>query len=383
MSSVESQQAAIALARAGDVPGARTILLRLGAATPGAADPWLTLASIERHVGDAAAERAALFEALRRAPRHLGALLARGELERRIGDDRAAVRFFTTALKAAAANGAPPQLHAALNEAQRFAAEVSERFAATLTAAVTDAGVDRVSPRVAEAIDLLLGRKQLYVQQPSMFYFPGTAQRAVFSREDFDWVSEVEAATDEIKRELIALLAGDDAFAPYVRSDPNAPPPSNHLLDSDDWGALHLFLAGKPHPDNAARCPATMAALAKAPMPVIGGRSPMALFSRLKPGAHIKPHHGVLNTRLICHLPLIVPDGCGIRVGAETRAWREGELLIFDDSFEHEAWNRGSADRIVLLFEVWRPDIDDAERAAITALLESVQNHGALDDAED
>ena len=119
----------------------------------------------------------------------------------------------------------------------------------------------------------------------------------------------------------------------------------------------------------------SLAALAHAPQPVIPGRAPLALFSRLTPGTHIQPHHGLLNTRLICHLPLIVPDGCGLRVGAETRSWREGEMLIFDDSFEHEAWNRGASDRTILLFEIWRPDIDVDERAQLTRIFAAIDTY--------
>jgi aspartyl/asparaginyl beta-hydroxylase (cupin superfamily) len=119
-----------------------------------------------------------------------------------------------------------------------------------------------------------------------------------------------------------------------------------------------------------------MAALEAAPMPVIAGRSPMALFSLLKPGTHIAPHHGMLNTRLICHVPLFAPGGCGLRVGNETREWRLGETLIFDDSFEHEAWNRGAETRVVLLFEIWRPEIGAAERDELTALFEAVGAFG-------
>ena len=82
-----------------------------------------------------------------------------------------------------------------------------------------------------------------------------------------------------------------------------------------------------------------------------------------------------MNARLICHLPLVVPPGCGFRVGGETREWREGELLIFDDTVEHEAWNEGSSERIILIFDVWRPEIDSEERRAITALFEAVDNY--------
>ncbi len=380
---IDSLPAALNLARAGDFDRARAMLVRLMAAAPDEADPCVLLAGIEQRHGDAAGERAALTEALRRAPRHLPALLARAALERRTGDDRAAVRFYSTALAVADHSPPPASFDAAIADASTFVAGAGERFAATLEAAIDGAGLDGrdLPPRVAEAIELLLGRRELYLQQPSMFYYPGLAQRAFFERAEFDWVPAVEAATAAIREELLALLAGEEAFAPYVRSIPDQPPPANHLLDDPAWGAVHLLEGGQPHPVHAARCPATMAALARAPQPAIGTRSPMALFSRLKPGTHIRPHHGVFNTRLICHLPLIVPDGCGIRVGGDTREWREGELLIFDDSFEHEAWNRGTGDRVVLLFEIWRPDIGAEERAALTALLGAVEAHGIAAEA--
>jgi aspartyl/asparaginyl beta-hydroxylase (cupin superfamily) len=119
--------------------------------------------------------------------------------------------------------------------------------------------------------------------------------------------------------------------------------------------------------------PRTISALAVAPIPRISGFSPMVMFSLLQPGTHITPHYGSTNTRLICHLPIIVPDGCAIRVGNETRSWTRGEGLIFDDSFQHEAWNRGSGTRVILLFEIWRPDISNAERDELTALFEAIE----------
>jgi aspartyl/asparaginyl beta-hydroxylase (cupin superfamily) len=126
----------------------------------------------------------------------------------------------------------------------------------------------------------------------------------------------------------------------------------------------------------------TIKALEHAPMPLIDERSPVALWSLLKPGTHIQPHHGMLNTRLICHIPLIVPKDCAIRVGNETRAWREGEALIFDDSFEHEAWNKSGDTRVILLFEIWRPEISLEERAALTKIFETINDYqGVPEDA--
>jgi len=223
---------------------------------------------------------------------------------------------------------------------------------------------------------MLAGEQPLYLQQPSMFYFPGLAQRPFFERDMFDWAPDVEAATDAIRAELQALIDNaSDRFGPYVTASPDRPPPNNPLLDKPDWGAAWLWKDGVVAEGMDKLCPAALAALELAPQPVIPGRAPLALFSRLTPGTHIQPHHGMLNTRLICHLPLIVPDDCGLRVGAETRSWREGELLIFDDSFEHEAWNRGASDRTILLFEIWRPDIDADEREQLTRIFSAIDSY--------
>jgi aspartyl/asparaginyl beta-hydroxylase (cupin superfamily) len=119
-----------------------------------------------------------------------------------------------------------------------------------------------------------------------------------------------------------------------------------------------------------------MNALRRLPLCRIAGRTPTALFSLLRPGTHIPPHHGFLNTRLICHLPLIVPPGCALRVGNETRPWKEGEVVIFDDSMEHEAWNRSSELRVVLLFDIWRPELTAAERGLVAGMLESIDRFG-------
>ena len=113
----------------------------------------------------------------------------------------------------------------------------------------------------------------------------------------------------------------------------------------------------------------------KLDLPFISTRAPGILFSRLAAGARIPPHTGMINTRLICHLPLIVPPGCGFRVGGERREWREGELLVFDDTVEHEAWNHGDSDRIILIFDIWRPELSAEERRAVTAMFDAIDGY--------
>jgi aspartyl/asparaginyl beta-hydroxylase (cupin superfamily) len=141
------------------------------------------------------------------------------------------------------------------------------------------------------------------------------------------------------------------------------------LNNNRDWTAIHLLQNGKRIEANARHCPETMAAIARLPQPHVPGASPNAMFSLLAPKTVIPPHVGISNTRLVCHLPLIVPDGCWFRVGAQTRPWKRGEAFLFDDTMEHEAANPSDELRVVFIFDVWHPDLSPAERDAAAALI--------------
>lgn len=306
----------------------------------------------------------------------LRSLLARADDFAARGDVRAAVAFYQTALKSVRnATGLDRDTLAELQRAQAFVMDRAREFQQSLEQAVASADpADPVAAvRLSHSLEMLKGGRQVYQQQPSALYYPYLAQRQFFERDEFEWVPALESATPVIREELVALMDEGAAFQPYVESAADRPHRDFHgLNDKKDWTALYLWRDGKPVEANAKRCPETMAALEKVPLSRIGSRTPAVLFSRLEPGAHIPPHTGLLNCRLICHLPLIVPKGCWLRVGNETREWEEGKLLIFDDSIEHEAKNPAEDLRIILLFDVWRPELGEEERAAISSIFDAI-----------
>lgn len=313
------------------------------------------------------------------------ALLDRADDYARAGDHKAAMSFYQAALQLA--RGTPqfdPRDVERLRAAQAFIQQRASEFQRALDAAF--AGFcpqdSLAETRLTHSLEMLKGGREIYPQQPKVFYYPYLAQRQFFAREEFDWVPEIEAAAPAILNELLALLNEGAGFRPYVEDEPNRPRREFHHLNNDpSWSALYLYRDGEVVPEIAARCPRTMEALSKVPLTHIGKRTPSALFSRLEPGAHIPPHNGMLNCRLICHLPLIVPRGCWLRVGNETREWEEGKMLIFDDSIEHEARNPTGELRIILLFDVWRPELTETERQAISAIFGAIDNFQALPDA--
>jgi len=318
-------------------------------------------------------------------PQDFQALIAKADLRSSVGDDRAAVSFYQAALRAAQAAGTalPHAWKAPIERAQAAIAAAHGRFEEHLERYLATAGLGpgRRPERFQKSLDLMTGRRQtqLQLQRPGAYYYPDLPQRRYYERPELPWACEVEAAAPGIKSELDAWLArpGGGAFRPYLVSDSSRPRTEYHgLVDNPAWSTLYVWEKGGAVAELEAHFPTTLSLMRRLPLPKIGVRAPSVLFSRLSPGARIPPHHGMLNARLICHLPLVVPPGCGFRVGGETRRWEEGKLLVFDDSIEHEAWNDSAEDRIILIFDVWRPELDAAERRAVTALFEAIDSYG-------
>jgi aspartate beta-hydroxylase len=373
-----AQAGMTALAR-GEAALARELLQQAISAGGARASVWLGLAQALRVLGDRPQSGAAIDRALSVEPRNLHALVAKADFHSEAGDLRSATAFYAAALQHM------PQfreLPADQQELLRRAKDASDRLTRELEdfvrAQLASAGFDgkRVSPRFEDSLDILLARKRPYFQEPRYFFFPGLAPIEYFPREMFPWLDAVEAGTGDCRRELEAAIVEIGEFAPYLTADPNRPARRQRgLLGNPAWGAYFLKKDGDDAP-GASRCPLTLALLASAPLTEIPGRAPSVLFSKLAAGAHIPPHTGMLNVRLICHLPLIVPEGCALRVGNSVRNWVEGKAWVFDDTIEHEAWNKSGEDRYVLIFDVWRPELTAVERQAISVLCQAIGEFG-------
>ncbi len=329
---------------------------------------------------DKASTLSAIDAALQAEPANLRVLLFKADFLEQDGQSRAALEYYQHALALARNNTEVTEdVKQGLQRAEAACARKDSEYKTFLNDKLKAEGYKpaRTNLRFQQSIDLIFGEKEVFYQEPRRYYYPGLPQIQFYEREQFDWLAELEAKTDDIRAELTEVLARPETFFPYLQAD------SNHLgrydeglLNNDDWSALYLWEHGKLVKENAQLFPQTLEALKLAPLPHIKGQAPMALFSKLKAETHIPPHNGVLNTRLICHLPIIVPARCGaLRVGNEERRWREGETLIFDDSIQHEAWNHSKQERIVLLFEIWRPELNDEERELVTLLLAAVKEY--------
>jgi aspartyl/asparaginyl beta-hydroxylase (cupin superfamily) len=326
--------------------------------------------------GDADAALAAYERALAMDPDFLPARLDAGHLLADQGKSLEANRHYRAALDQASKI---PQLPMALQTPLGRARDSLQVEQAALEEKLQEAlrGVRAALPadgneRFDECYDILMGRKRAQLPKPAFMHFPKLPPLSFYGRELFPWAAALEARTPQILAEVQAMMAGSEsAFIPYVQKDDADVPDSQAWRDlnkNDDWGVFFLHNQGERVARHCAALPLTAAALDEVPMVRIPGRGPTAFLSRLRPGTHIPPHHGATNTRLICHLPLVIPGNCAIRVGNDTRTWQLGELIVFDDTIEHEAWNRSDQTRIVLIFDVWNPFLTAAERELVTAV---------------
>ncbi len=372
----------VAALQSGKASEARKHFEDIIAATKKSPGAYLGLAYACNQLNDAEGMQSALESVLDMEPANIHALTLKADYLQISGHKRQALEFYQGALTSASRLAVVPQdMHAGLERAQRAVQASAAEYADYMTKAMHEKGVDlaRTHPRFAMSFDLAIGKRELHLQQPSRYYYPELPQIQFYDKNDFDWASDIEAATDDIREELMAVLREDSDFPPYLANVESVPHLNDRqLIDNPAWGAFFFWKNGPFDTNNAARCPKTLAALEKAPLPHITNHTPSALFSLLKAETRIPPHNGMLNTRLICHLPLIVPKDCGaLRVGNEERPWVEGELMIFDDSIRHEAWNDSGKTRVVLLFDIWRPELSLEERELITTMLESADAYNS------
>jgi aspartate beta-hydroxylase len=342
------------------------------------ADPapplWLNLSRAQQAVGDRAAALESIDAALARDSFYLPALLAKGAALRSAGREAEALEIYRPLLDGISdTSSLPAAVVAQLEEARSFVRaegerqfRAAEKMLAKVAADFPDADMRRLSAYAEQRT----GKRKVYQQQPTGPHFPYLPAIEFFDRSLFPWFERLEAHTSEIRAELLSLWSEDDPdFRPYVTYEPWMPVNQwSELNHSRRWSAWFFWEDGVRNDAAFARCPKTAAALGEVPLLDIPGKGPTAMFSMLEPRTRIPAHTGTTNARVTVHLPLVVPDGCGFRVGAETREWREGECWAFDDTIEHEAWNDSDQPRAILILDAWNPFLTEAEKAAVRLL---------------
>src|SRR5688572_1712790 len=368
-------QAALGAMSAGDLASAETALLEAVSLDKSSLSAWLNLAAVRRQRQDLDGAFNAIREVLTLDARNFPALLMSASMLEKEGRAVPAALAYGVALA-----NAPPddRLDAPTLKAVQRGRVVHSAYTRQLNdhirMRVADAE-DRCSPverrRINAFIDMTLRTRRRYQQEPSEYYYPGLPAIEFYERSEFPWLEDLEGATAAIGQELVDIIRDDrPGFAPYIHYDQHMPLDQwRELNHSPRWSAYHFYEKGRPIEDRCRRAPSTIAAVSRLPQAEVALRSPSAMYSALAPKTRIPPHTGVANFRLVVHLPLIVPPGCGFRVGGEQWEWRVGEACVFDDTIEHEAWNNSDDPRYILICDVWSPRLSPEERVAIAGII--------------
>jgi hypothetical protein len=296
------------------------------------------------------------------------------------GDRRAAVVGFLRAVRTAQLRGfwvdqgsTPPWLHALVIHAMDVAHHGrAALFHAVLEPMIATYGKDELA-RVARALAMYVGLEPLVRddprQQPSFLYIPDLPRAPIFPRDALPFADWYEAQAQAIGDEMRAVRDLDARPFHYDLGEAE-----RHALTAGGaWDAYFFFVDGERDDAHHAACPRTSAVLAALPLDHVRDHGPEVCFSIMRPGAHILPHRGVTNARAVLHLGLDIPDGCALHLtGVAEQAWQVGRCFAFDDTYEHEAWNKSPHTRTILLGDIWNPYLRPAERLALAELVAAI-----------
>ena len=369
------------------LPMARELLERARDAAPNDGTTGKNLGVVLLHAGEHETAEHLLLDTLSGDPDFFVARLYLGlALERQNRVREASVHYFK-AIGTAQGQGfwtsprtTPPGLRASVEHAIRFTRTIRRQLLGAVLAPMHTRFGREAMKRVDRCLAAYLGEINCPPpdarQKPGFMYFPDLPTEPFLPRQAFPWYEALEAKTPALREELVGLLGARPQLEPFL----GEPPPgmrSSYLGGGDDtatprWDGFFFYRHGRRYDENCRRSPKTVAALESTSMVHIRDHAPEALFSVLGPGSHILPHHGVTNTRVVTHLPLIVPGQCTLRVADQRHDWQEGCCVTFDDTFEHEAWNNSERTRVILLFDVWNPHLTEVERIAVTELVAAI-----------
>lgn len=326
-------------------------------------------------------------DALRRAielrPEFFVARLLLGITEHRLGHTLTGFVHMQWAFRQARRRGfwrdagtTQPWMREWVREAATFCARYAKD---TLFEVAAREGGGAPLPRIEGFIRAQLGMERAQSpdprQQPKKHYLPGLPPSPWFDPGLFPWTARLKEAFPAILAEYLAVASGAGGGFESFLNFTSAEQVRKYLGTTGpapEWNAYFFYRHGVRHDENCARCPRTAALLDTLPLIRLPGATPEVCFSILTPGSHILPHRGDSNLRSVVHLGLVVPDSCALNVAGEPRGWEPGGILAFDDTYEHEAWNRSDAVRAVLLMDAWNPHLTEEEKRVLPSVVDTM-----------
>jgi len=394
----ECMEAGVRLARfamdRGDAMRAANLLERARLQEPNEPQIAVNLALAYAHSNRPAASRTVLDQTLAKFPTFHLAWWALSHVRNAMGDQAGGKKALFQAIRCAqdkglwvnAATTPPHLLQTVLAEMEGLRVWRRDLFMASFDALRQEFGNDELK-RVERALTGYLREWDATPsdprQRPKFMYFPDIPSTPYLDPNLQPWAQTLADAYPDIRAEATQVISDQVPLPSFLTYKENTRVEDHVSGDGarPAWDAFFFYRHGKRYDENHARCPKTSAIIESIETCRIRDQAPEICFSVLTPGTHIMPHYGVTNTRVVMHLPLIVPSDCALKiVDGEEHHWKEGELVMFDDTFQHEAWNRSNSTRVVLLMDAWNPHLTQVERQAVKLLVESITDFEGVSD---
>ena len=348
-------------------------------------EAWLRLGACEARLDNPRSAVEAFAKGLQRRPDAFLARLQYGECLLALGDQDAALAETFRAVTTAQSKGrwlndqtTAPELRARVKAAMARVDQGRRDLFLSSIAPLVETYCRSEMARIIAALEIYLGLVKGGSpdprQRPTFLYVPDLEPTPYFARELFPWYAALESATPQIVSELEAVIEAREGLQPFLTFD-NGARKSDYLGSKGGdaaWDAYFFYRHGEAFVEHLIACPATAKALEQVPLTRIDEHAPEVLFSFLSPGTLIKPHYGVTNSRVVTHLPLIVPDNCALEVGGVEHRWEVGRCVTFDDSYTHQAWNHSDRLRVVMILDSWHPQLRMPETLALKQLVETI-----------
>lgn len=374
---------AIRALRGGDFHRAQRLLEQALSVAPNDPLTLNNLAQAHQTVGDAEKALTIYRQVLAVKPNLYAARLSAARLLEERGEAEQALPLYFRAITDAQQGGrwlspdsTPPSLQPLVQHAMLTVNEGRRRLYGQLMEPLRLRFGREAMARVDYCLDVYLGDRRCDfadpLQRPRFLYFPGLPALPYLDKAQVPEMEALEASTGIIGEELSRLLTASAGREAVFLDESVAAANLTASSGKPSWDGYYFYRHGERRDDNCDACPGTTRAIEALPLCRVRAHGPEVLFSVLSPGTHILPHVGVTNTRIVGHLGLIVPPECGLRVAGQQYEWQVGQSVLFDDTYQHEAWNRSDATRVVLIFDLWNPYLTGAERAALTELIGAI-----------
>ncbi len=347
---------------------------------PNNAALWRSLALCHMALEQWPDAQMALEKCLQLAPKMHVARLHLGKVQEQQGQHSAATKTYLQTLSQAQRDGLwltsesmPPWLLLDITHAIEMANNGrNELYHSIMTPLIARFGSDDLK-RVDACVKGILGFEQVSSsnpkQKPTFMLFPGLPETPVFSNALFPWFEQLESRFEAIRLEAEQVLSQQNGLSPFLALT-ESDKVSDYLGGQQpNWDAYFFYRHGEKFSAHHLACPNTAAALEALPLVRIAEHAPEICFSVLAAGTHILPHYGTSNIRSVVHLPLIVPNNCALKVFDTEITGVAGKCFAFDDTFLHEAWNRGAETRAILLMDTWNPHLTELEKLAMTDVI--------------